>query len=139
MSQMPPDIREHNRKLIEEFRAAGGRLGDRALLLLTTIGRRSGLPRTTPMMYVRDGDRVLVIASNAGAVRHPDWYRNLVANPTVTVEVDGETYPATATPLRGGEYEETFAGIAQRYPFFAEHQARIRRRIPVVALTRRPA
>ena len=132
MSQMPPDIREHNRKLIEQFRAAGGRLGDRALLLLTTIGRRSGLPRTTPMMYVRDGDRVLVIASNAGAVRHPDWYRNLVANPTVTVEVDGETWAATAIPLRGSDHEDTFARIIERYPFFAEHQSRISRRIPVV-------
>ncbi len=138
MSQIPPDIRAHNRRLIEEFRAAGGRLGDRALLLLTTIGRRSGLPRTTPMMYVRDGERVLVIASNAGAPRDPDWYRNLVANPTVTVEVDGETYPATATPLDGSEYAQTFAGITERYPFFAEHQSRIRRRIPVVALTRLP-
>ena len=138
MTELPPDIREHNRKLIEEFRAAGGRLGDRKLLLLTTIGRRSALPRTTPMMYVREGDRVLVIASNAGAEHHPDWYRNLVVNPTVTVEVDGVTYPATATPLRGEQYTETFARIQEQYPFFAEHQARVRRRIPVVALTRRP-
>ena len=90
------------------------------------------------MMYVREGDRVLVIASNAGAERHPDWYRNLVVNPTVTVEVDGLTYPATATALRGEEYTGTFARIQEQYPFFAEHQARVRRRIPVVALIRRP-
>jgi deazaflavin-dependent oxidoreductase (nitroreductase family) len=138
MTQLPPDIRAHNRRLIEEFRAAGGQLEGRPLLLLTTIGRHSGLPRTTPMMFVRDGDRVLVIASNAGAPRHPDWYRNLVANPTVTVEVDGETWPATATPLRGTDHEETFARIAEQYPFFAEHQSRVSRRIPVVALARQP-
>ncbi|HYS94864.1 MAG TPA: nitroreductase/quinone reductase family protein, partial [Candidatus Nitrosopolaris sp.] len=133
MTELPSDMREHNRRLIEQFRAAVGRLEGRALVLLTTIGARSGLPRTTPMMFVPDGDRLLVIASNAGAPRHPDWYRNLVANPTVTVEVDGETYPATATPLRGREYEETFARIAQRYPFFTEHQAGVRRRIPTEA------
>jgi deazaflavin-dependent oxidoreductase (nitroreductase family) len=138
MTEPPPDIREHNRRLIEEFRAAGGRLGDRPLLVLTTIGRRSGLPRTTPMMFVRDGHRVLVIASNAGAPRHPEWYRNLVVNPTVTVEVDGLTYSATAAPLRGDEYTATFARIQEQYPFFAEHQSRVARRIPVVALIRRP-
>src|SRR6266550_7598249 len=118
MSELPADIKEHNRRLMAEFRANKG-VGDRHLLLLTTTGARTGEPRTTPMMYVPDGDRLLVIASNAGAPRHPDWYRNLVANPTVTVEVDGETYPATATPLRGREYEETFDRIKQRYPFFA--------------------
>jgi deazaflavin-dependent oxidoreductase (nitroreductase family) len=138
MSDPPGDIREHNRRLIEEFRAAGGRMEGRPLLLLTTIGARTGLPRTTPMMFVPDGDRILVIASNAGAPKHPDWYRNLVANPTVTVEADGETYPATARPLTGRDYEETFARITPRYPFFTDHQAGIRRRIPVVALVRRP-
>ncbi len=135
---LPGDIREHNRKLIEEFRARGGRVPGRPLLLLTTIGRRSGLPRTTPMMVVPDRDRLLVIASNAGAPRHPEWYRNLLVNPTVTVEVDGATYPATATPLQGEEYTQTVARIVERYPFFREHQAGISRRIPVVALVRRP-
>jgi len=127
----------HNRQLIEQFRAAGGRLGERQLLLLTTIGRRSGLPRTTPMMFIPDGERILVVASNAGAPRHPDWYRNLVANPSVTVERDGETYLATAVPLAGRERDETFARIAERYPFFTEHQAQVSRHIPVVALVRR--
>jgi deazaflavin-dependent oxidoreductase (nitroreductase family) len=137
MSGMPDDIHARNRELIEQFRANGGQLGDRPLLLLTTIGARSGLPRTTPMMFVRDGDRVLVIASAAGSPRHPDWYHNLVANPGVTVERDGATYPATATPLAGRDRQETFARIAERYPFFAEHQAAIRRRIPVIVLERR--
>jgi len=139
MTGLPDDIHAHNRQLIDQFRAAGGRLGDRALLLLTTIGRRSGLPRTTPMMFIPDGDRILVVASNAGAPRHPDWYRNLVVNPSVTVERDGATYAATAVPLTGNDRDETFDRIAQRYPFFAEHQSGVSRRIPVVALVPRAA
>jgi deazaflavin-dependent oxidoreductase (nitroreductase family) len=137
MTEMPSDMREYNRKFIEEFRAAGGQLGGRQVLLLTTTGARTGQPRTTPMMYVPDGDRLLVIASNAGAPKHPDWYRNLSAHPEVTVEVAGETYPATATALDGAERDERFAWISAQYPFFTEHQAGVRRQIPVVALVRR--
>ena len=136
MSELPTDIREHNRKLIEEFRANKG-AGDRPLLLLTTTGARTGRRRTTPMMYVSDGDRLLVIASNAGASRHPDWYHNLVANPDVTVEVGPETYEATAVVTAGDERDRLFAGIVEKYPFFADHQAGVSRRIPVVALVRR--
>jgi deazaflavin-dependent oxidoreductase (nitroreductase family) len=137
VTELPADIREHNRKLVEEFRAAGRQLGDRLVLLLTTTGARTGRTHTTPMMYVPDGDRVLVIASNAGAPRHPDWYRNLLAHPEVTVEVAGEEYPATALPLRGDEYGDRWQMITSRYPFFVEHQAGVRRQIPVVALVRR--
>src|SRR2546423_7162819 len=124
---MLDDLLARNRELIEQFRANGGQLGDRPLLLLTTIGARSGLPRTSPMMFVHDADRVLVIASAAGSPHHPAWYHNLVANPTVTVERDGETYPATAVPLAGADRDEPFARIVERYPFFAEHQAKISR------------
>jgi deazaflavin-dependent oxidoreductase (nitroreductase family) len=138
VSEPPTDIREHNRKLIEEFRANKG-LGDRPLLLLTTVGARTGIRRTTPMMYVPDGDRLLVIASNAGAPNHPDWYRNLEANPDVTVEVGAETYEAEAVVPTGEERDRLFAGIVEKYPFFADHQAGVSRRIPVVALVRRPA
>jgi len=77
------DIKETNKRVIEQFRAGGeidGMRRDR-LVLLTTVGAKSGLRRTTPMMFHRDGDRLLVIASNIGASRHPDWYVNLVAKP----------------------------------------------------------
>ena len=97
------DVRETNRRVIAQFRAGGpieGMQRDR-LVLLTTTGRRSGEPRTTPMMFHRDGDRVLVIASNIGAPRHPDWYLNLAADPHVTVEIGDEAYPAIATPTAG--------------------------------------
>jgi F420H(2)-dependent quinone reductase len=132
---MPEDMREHNRQLIEQFRADGGvAMGNRPLVLLTTVGRRTGMPRTTPMMYVRDGDRIFVIASNAGAPADPQWYRNLVVNPSVTVELPGEEFKARATPLDGADYDRTWAMIKERYPFFADHDQRAGRRIPVVEL-----
>ncbi|TME01188.1 MAG: nitroreductase family deazaflavin-dependent oxidoreductase, partial [Chloroflexi bacterium] len=90
------DQNDYNRQLIEDFRANrgknGGPFAGRPLLLLTTTGAKSGQRRTTPMMFIPDGDRLLVIASNVGAPAHPDWYRNLVAHPDVTVEVGAETF-----------------------------------------------
>src|SRR5690349_696947 len=106
------------------------------LLLLTTTGARTQREHTTPMMFHRTGDRLLVIASNAGATHHPDWFRNIVAHPDVTVELGGETYTATATPLTGADRERAWSEIKQAYPFFAGHEAKARREIPVVALTR---
>src|SRR5438067_1506317 len=82
------DQNDYNRQLIEEFRADRSKFGGRPLLLLTTTGAKSGQRRTTPMMYVRDGDHLMVIASNVGAPTHPAWYHNLMAHPDVTVEVD---------------------------------------------------
>jgi deazaflavin-dependent oxidoreductase (nitroreductase family) len=136
MSELPADMKAHNRKVIEEYRANQG-AGGRPLLLLTTTGARTGEPRTTPMMYVPDGDRLLVIASNAGAPKHPDWYHNVVANPDVTVEVDAERYEATAEVPSGAERDRLFDGIVAKYPFFADHQAGVTRTIPVVVLVRR--
>ncbi len=136
MTELPSDMREHNRQLIEQFRANGRQLGDRPVLLLTTIGARTGQPRTTPMMYVFDGDTLLVIASNAGAPRHPNWYLNLRADPHVTVEVRGEKYDALARPVTGAERTARWESITSQYPFFVEHQSKVRREIPVVALER---
>ena len=87
--------------------------------------------------HVRDGERLLVIASNAGAPKHPDWHHNLVANPGVGMEAGAETYEASARVLEGEEYARQWARIVEQYPFFAEHQAKITRQIPVVALERR--
>ncbi|WP_339384643.1 nitroreductase/quinone reductase family protein [Nocardia veterana] len=132
------DVRATNRRVIEQFRAGGpveGMHRDR-LVLLTTTGRRTGNPHTTPMMFHRDGDRLLVVASNVGAPNHPDWYLNLVADPAVTVELADDTWSATATPLRDGHYERAWAELTRLYPFFAEHARKTVRTIPVVALTR---
>jgi deazaflavin-dependent oxidoreductase (nitroreductase family) len=132
------DIKAINRQVIDQFRAGGeieGMHRDR-IVLLTTTGVKSGQRRTTPMMFHREGDRLYVIASNVGAPRHPDWYLNLAAHPQVTVEVGDETYDARAEPLRGEELERVWAMLKENYPFFAEHEAKTDRTIPVVALTR---
>lgn len=135
-----PDQNDYNRQLIEDFRANRSKpdnsFANRPLLLLTTTGAQSGQPRTTPMMYIPDGNRLLVIASNAGAARHPGWYHNLVARPEVTVEVKTETYKATATVAVGEERQQLWQKIVEAAPFFTEHQAKITRQIPVIILER---
>ncbi|MCO1657996.1 nitroreductase/quinone reductase family protein [Pseudonocardia humida] len=133
------DIRSINRAVIEQFRAGGeveGMHRDR-LLLLTTTGRRSGEPRTSPMMFHPDGERLLVIASDMGAATHPAWYLNLAADPHVVVEVGRERYPALAEVLSGAERDRVWSEITQAHPFFVDHEAKAGdREIPVVALTR---
>jgi deazaflavin-dependent oxidoreductase (nitroreductase family) len=133
---VPTDMLAHNRKVIEDFRTNGGVEPGRPLLLLTTTGARTGEIRTSPMMFVPNGDRLLVIASSAGAQHHPAWYHNLVAHPEVTVEVTGNTYPAMAVVTGGAERDRLWAEITEKYPFFVEHQAKTARTIPVVALVR---
>src|SRR5919106_3589239 len=92
------DYNEFNRNLIEEFRANEGKVGGMfagaPLLLLTTTGARSGLPRVAPLAYTTDNGRLVVIASKGGAPSHPDWYYNVRANPEVTVEVGADSFPA---------------------------------------------
>jgi deazaflavin-dependent oxidoreductase (nitroreductase family) len=132
------DMAEINRRTIEQFRAGGeipGMQRDR-LVLVTTTGRRTGQRRTTPMMFHPDGDRLLLIASNMGAPRHPEWYLNLEADPHVTVEVGAETYEAMAVPATGDERERLWSTLKEAYPFFAEHEAATDRVIPVVVVTR---
>ncbi|GAA2991525.1 nitroreductase/quinone reductase family protein [Streptosporangium longisporum] len=133
---MPNDF---NRQVIEEFRANAGRVGGffegARLLLLTTVGARSGAPHTTPLGYLPDGgDQVLVIASAGGAPRHPAWFHNLVADPRVTVETGAFTYEARAVVLEGAERDRVFARAAEAEPGWADYQAKIDRVIPVVAL-----
>jgi deazaflavin-dependent oxidoreductase (nitroreductase family) len=128
-----------NTQLIAEFRANEGRVGGQfegaPVLLLTTTGAKSGQARTSPMMYLASDDpkRVYVFASKAGAPTNPDWYHNLVANPTVTVELGAETFEASAEPVTGAERDAIYAEQARRYP---EYEAKTTRVIPVVALTR---
>lgn len=133
------DVKEINRKTIDQFRAGGEIEGmhREKLLLLTTTGRHSGKPHTTPMMFHLDGDRLLVIASNIGAPTHPDWYQNLVGNPAVIVEVGDETFEALATPIAGAERDHMWTMLKLAYPFFADHETKTDRVIPIVSLTRR--
>ncbi|MFD5843426.1 nitroreductase/quinone reductase family protein [Streptomyces chartreusis] len=133
---MPNDF---NQQVIEEFRANKGRVGGyfegARLLLLTTTGARTGRPHTTPVGYLPDSDdRVLVIASAAGAPRHPAWFHNLVANPRVTVESGAFTYEARAVVLEGEERDRIFARAVEADPGWAAYQEKTERVIPVVAL-----
>jgi deazaflavin-dependent oxidoreductase (nitroreductase family) len=134
------DQHAYNRELIEAFRAnrgqTAGPFAARPLLLLTTIGARSGQARTIPLMYIPEGDQLLVLASNFGASKHPDWYQNLLVHPSVTVEVGSKTYRATAATLSGIEREQAWARIVERYPSLAQLQTKTRRQIPIVALQR---
>ncbi|MGA8678889.1 MAG: nitroreductase family deazaflavin-dependent oxidoreductase [Acidimicrobiales bacterium] len=137
------DYGDWNRKIIEEFRAHEGKVGGQfegaPVLLLTTTGAKSGKSHTAPMMYLTDDDRLFVFASKAGAPTNPDWYHNLVANPTVTVEIGTDQYTATATPLQREERDRIFAEQARRYPGFAEYEDKTTRVIPVVELVRADA
>jgi deazaflavin-dependent oxidoreductase (nitroreductase family) len=136
----PADRKAFNAALIDEFRAnsgkVGGRFEGRPVMLLTTTGAKSGRRITTPLVYLQDGARRLIFASKAGAPTNPDWYHNLVANPTVTVEVGTETYDATAVAITGEERDELYAKQVEAAPQFGEYQQKTTRVIPVISLER---
>ena len=136
-------MQDFNRKIIDEFRTNGGRVGGQfeqaRLLLLHTRGAKSGQERINPLAYLElDGHRY-VFASKAGMETNPDWYHNLVADPAVNVEVGTETYGATAHPLAGEERDRVYAEQARRAPIFAEYQSKTARVIPVIELVPAPA
>jgi deazaflavin-dependent oxidoreductase (nitroreductase family) len=132
------EINDFNQQMIENFRANNGQVsGFASLVILTTTGAKSGLARTTPVACLVDDDGTLyVCASKAGAPTNPDWYHNLVANPTITVEFGAETFEATAEPITGAKRDEIYAKQVEQLPVFAEYQSKTDRVIPVVALRR---
>lgn len=126
-----------NRRVIEEFRANGGRVadfGDVPLLLLTTTGRRSGHTRTTPLVHLDHEGRHIVFAANGGADGDPAWYRNLMASGTATVELPGRRFAARPVPVPASEHEELWRRQATQDPNFARFRDRTHREIPVVEL-----
>jgi deazaflavin-dependent oxidoreductase (nitroreductase family) len=132
------DIKAINRRVIEQFRA-GGPVDDfdrDNLILLTTVGSRSGQRRTSPMAFYEDGNRQLVVANNQGGAKHPNWYVNLIADQRVTVEVGGQSYSAVAVELQGEEREQVWNRLRIVNPYLTECQARISRTLPIIALTR---
>ena len=130
-----------NRTVIEGFRNSkgftDGSAAERPLLLLTTTGRKSGQLRINPLMYLPDGDRWIVFASKGGDPRNPDWYDNLVNNPTVTLEVGAETFEAEAAIVAGEERDQLYARQVHLFPNFGEYEEKTTRKIPVVAITRK--
>jgi deazaflavin-dependent oxidoreductase (nitroreductase family) len=131
---------QFNQRNIDEFRASHGRVGGNfdgaPLLLLHTVGARSGKRRVNLVMYLADGDRYLVFASKAGSDSNPGWYWNLRANPDTAIEVGDETIAVRATELTGAERDEKYRIQSERYPGFAGYQQKTSRTIPVIALTR---
>jgi deazaflavin-dependent oxidoreductase (nitroreductase family) len=133
------DWNAENAKVIDEFREGGGKVTTRsgnALLLLNTVGVKSGLPRTNPLAYLPGDDCLYVFASKGGSPAHPDWYLNLVANPAVTVEVGTERYEATADSLTGPERPRVYAKQVELHSNFGDYERKTNRVIPVVELRR---
>ncbi|HLM18000.1 MAG TPA: nitroreductase family deazaflavin-dependent oxidoreductase [Acidimicrobiia bacterium] len=132
---------DFNTNIINEFRANGGKVSGpfegAPMVLITTTGAKSGKPRTNPLVYTTDGDRVVVVASKAGAPTNPDWYHNLKANPDVTVEIGDETFGATAEEVTGDERDRLFNAQAELMPGFKDYETKTTRRIPVVVLNRK--
>jgi deazaflavin-dependent oxidoreductase (nitroreductase family) len=139
---MSVDMREVNTAVIAEYRANAGRLSGlmegQPVLLLTTTGRRTGRPHTTPLGYTVQDGRLVVAASNGGAPTDPHWYGNLVAAPQVGVELLAERFDATAVVLEGDERDEMFAHHACVLPGVADYARVAGRVIPLVALHRHP-
>jgi deazaflavin-dependent oxidoreductase (nitroreductase family) len=133
-------MNDFNKRIIEEFRTNQGKVGGpfqgAPVLLLTTKGAKSGRQHTTPLMYLPDGERIVVFASMGGAPKNPAWFHNLVANPVTTVEANGEQFEARAIVAKGDERDKLFARQSKAYPQFAEYQQKTTRRIPVIVLER---
>ena len=134
------DAGDWNRRIIEEFRANGGRVGGpfegATMLILHTVGARTGQEREHPLVYRPLGDDVAIFASKAGAPDHPAWYHNLRANPEVTVEIGTERVPMRARVAEGEERERIWEAQKADQPGFAEYEAKTDRVIPVVVLER---
>ena len=131
---------DYNRTVIAEFRAndgeVGGQLAGLPVVILTTTGAKSGQPREVPLVYDRDGDRLVVIGSKGGAPTDPDWCHNLRAHPRVTVDLASETFRGRAVEVTGKERERLFRAMAAWAPNVGEYQRRNDRRFPVFVIER---
>lgn len=141
-AELRANERRWNAEVIAEFRANGGEVAapypdPPPMVLLHTIGARSGKAHVVPMRAMIDGEAFYVFASAHGSDRHPDWYYNLRAHPDIDIERGTETIPVRATAIAGAERDAVFARHAARYPVFAEYERALARTIPVVRLERR--
>lgn len=132
-------VNDRNKMIIDEFRGNNGRVGGafegKTLLLLHTMGAKSQQERINPLAYVRDGDRLVVIASKGGAPTHPDWYYNILANPLVDVEVGNDRFQAHATVAEEPERTRLYEKMVAMMPGFDEYRRKTKRVIPVIVLT----
>jgi deazaflavin-dependent oxidoreductase (nitroreductase family) len=135
---------DYNSSLIADLRAHGGHATSgnfvgRQVLILTTTGARTGEKREIPLAYTIDGDRIVIVASKGGSPTHPAWYHNVVANPNVVVEVNGDRFEATATVAKGDERRRLYDAHASLHPSFIDYEKRTDRVIPVILLQRTAA
>ena len=126
---------------VRTYRETGGELGHiwkegSTVLLLTTKGRKTGKETTTPLIYARDGDNYVIVASKGGAPKNPAWYENLRKDPEVEVQVEGDVFFARARTAEGEERERAWAKANEVWPHYAEYQQKTDRTIPVVVLER---
>jgi deazaflavin-dependent oxidoreductase (nitroreductase family) len=131
-----PWYAEHVDRYIETDGADGHDWNGKPTLLLTTRGRRSGEQRTLPLIYGRDGDRLLVVASRGGAAKHPSWYLNLLSDPEVDVQVKGDRFRARARPAGPDEKPRLWRTMTGIFPDYDDYQRKTAREIPVVVLER---
>ena len=129
-----------NQNIINEFRANAGKVGGpfegKSLLLLHTVGAKSGLERINPVACIKNGDQFVIIASKGGAPSNPDWYYNILAQPAVTVEFGTEIFQAKAEVAAEPERTRLYAKMVEHMPGFADYQKKTSRVIPVIVLTR---
>ena len=134
------ELDDFNQGVIKEFRAnqgkVGGQMAGMPVMLLTMTGAKTGRTLTRPLVYSRDGDRIVIIASFAGAPHNPPWYHNLVANPVATVELGADKFQVRATVTSGEERQRLFDRQAEQMAIFKDYQKKTTRQIPVLALTR---
>lgn len=135
------DEPDFNTAIINEFRANEGKVGGyfagRPLLLLHTVGAKSGKTRVSPLAFVHDGDALIVLASKAGADSNPDWYYNLLANPNVEVELGTEHFQAKARAVtEEPERSNLYAKMVAEMPGFAEYEQKTKRKIPAIVIER---
>ncbi|HEY7756424.1 MAG TPA: nitroreductase family deazaflavin-dependent oxidoreductase [Actinomycetota bacterium] len=130
-------VARHVRRYVETDGRSGHRWSGVHTLLLTTRGRKTGKLRRTALIYGRDGDRHVIVASQGGAEHHPQWYLNLVADPQVGVQVGAERFDATARPATGRERARLWRAMVEIWPDYERYQAKTEREIPVVMLERR--
>src|ERR1019366_4122036 len=137
-SYQQPDItllgQEHVRRYQETDGEVGYLWNGVPILLLTTRGRKTGEPRTTPLIFERDGEDYLVVASQGGAPKHPSWYLNLLATPEAQIQVRAEKIPVTAHSATDAEKPRLWKLMAEIWPNYDTYQARTERSIPVVSL-----
>jgi deazaflavin-dependent oxidoreductase (nitroreductase family) len=136
------EARDWNAEVIAEFRANKGQVAapypdPPPMLLIHTIGAKSGKEHLVPMRCLPDGETLYIFGSAHGRERDPDWYHNLVANPDIIIEKGTETIPVHATELIGEDRDAIFARQAAKFPIFAEYQSKLKRTIPVIRLDRR--